>query len=186
MQRRLAPALLLLFAGVVAVYAPSLGAGFLYDDHDVIAVQPPPRSPGDLARVFAEPHFRGLPYYRPVTRLSLLTQKGLHGDRPGAFRLANAALMGAAALLAFAVMRTPALATRRGPVVRLLLTAPPIPSCPSSWSPQQRTVPSATAQVENEERATSVTFSSPGTFTGASIVSSLPSPSFPCSPEPQQ
>lgn len=100
---------------VVAVYLPSLWNDFVYDDHEVIVVQPPPESVGDLARLFAEPHFRGLPYYRPVVRASLLAQKAVHGDRPALFHLGNALLAGAAAAAAFALLRTPALRVGRTP-----------------------------------------------------------------------
>lgn len=108
-----APALLV--AGVVALYAPSLGNGFVYDDHEVIVDQPRPAGVADLGRVFTEPHFRGLPYYRPVTRATLLAQKGLHGDQPWAFRLVNAALLGGAAVLAFALLG--ALGVARAPAL---------------------------------------------------------------------
>jgi tetratricopeptide (TPR) repeat protein len=111
--RRWAPAIL--FVAVLAVYAPALDNGFIYDDHDIIEMQPRPSRPGDLTRVFAEPQFRGLPYYRPVTRFTLLGQKALHGDRPALFRAANAALMGAAALLVVALLRTPSFGVARAP-----------------------------------------------------------------------
>lgn len=106
---------LALLGVVSAVYLPSLWNGFVYDDHEVIVVQPPPEGPGDLARLFAEPHFRGLPYYRPVVRASLLAQKALHGNRPGLFHLGNALLAGAAAVAAFALLRAPALRIDRAP-----------------------------------------------------------------------
>lgn len=94
---------------VACVYLPSLENGFIYDDHEVIEVQPRPTGVADLVRVFTEPHFRGLPYYRPVVRASLLAQKGLHGDAPALFHLGNALLAGAAAVAAFALLRAPGL-----------------------------------------------------------------------------
>jgi Flp pilus assembly protein TadD len=93
---------------VAAVYLPSLWNGFVYDDHEVIVAQPRPASASDLGRLFAEPHFRGLPYYRPIVRASLLAQKGVHGDRPALFHLGNALLAGATAAAAFALLRAPA------------------------------------------------------------------------------
>lgn len=105
---RLVP--LLLAVGVAGLYLPAAGNGFVYDDHEVIVAQPRPAAAADLVRVFTEPHFRGLPYYRPITRASLLAQKALHGDRPGPFHVANALLAGAAALAAFALLRAPAFA----------------------------------------------------------------------------
>jgi len=94
---------------VACAYLPSLANGFIYDDHEVIEVQPRPTRAADLVRVFAEPHFRGLPYYRPVVRASLLAQKGLHGDTPALFHLGNALLAGAAAVAAYALLRAPTL-----------------------------------------------------------------------------
>jgi tetratricopeptide (TPR) repeat protein len=109
---------LLLFAAVCAVYAPWLGNGFLYDDREVILEQPTPRSVGDVARYFAEPHglpHSRLPYYRPVVRATLLVQKALHGDRPALFRAVNVAIAGAAALACLAILRAPRLALDPGP-----------------------------------------------------------------------
>lgn len=100
---------------VAATYAASLGNGFVYDDHEVILAQAPPRSAADLLAVFAEPHFLGLPYYRPVTRATLLVQKALHGDRAPAYHAANIALMALAAVLASAMLRTRALGVDRAP-----------------------------------------------------------------------
>jgi Flp pilus assembly protein TadD len=94
---------------VVCAYLPSLRNGFVYDDHEVIVVQPRPTGAGDVARAFAEPHFRGLPYYRPLVRASLLAQKALHGDASALFHLGNALLAGATAAAAFALLRAPAL-----------------------------------------------------------------------------
>ena len=58
------------------------------------------------------PNFRraalsNLPYYRPVTRLTLVAQKWMSGDVPWPFHLGNALLMGAAALLTYAILRLP-------------------------------------------------------------------------------
>lgn len=101
-----------LLAAVALAYAPGLSNGFVYDDHEVILRQEPVRSLGDAARIFTEPHGlpqSKLPYYRPVTRLSLLAQKALHGDDALGYRLGNAALAGGVALAAFALLRAPAL-----------------------------------------------------------------------------
>jgi tetratricopeptide (TPR) repeat protein len=100
---------------VTLPYLPALGNGFVYDDFEVILAQPAPRAAWDLARVFAEPHFHGLPYYRPVVRATLLAQKALHGDRAFPFHAANLALLAAAALAAHALLRTRALGVRPGP-----------------------------------------------------------------------
>lgn len=91
-------------------YAGGLRNGFLYDDHEVILAQPAPRSVADLARVFQEPHFRGLPYYRPVVRATLLLQKTLHGDLAPAFHALNLALAAAAGVVAYGILRRPGFA----------------------------------------------------------------------------
>jgi len=74
---------------VLATYASGLRNGFLYDDHEVFLAQPTPRSAAEVARLFAEPHFHGLPYWRPVVRASLLVQKALHGEQPLWFHAAK-------------------------------------------------------------------------------------------------
>ncbi len=98
----------LLFAIVVACYAPSLRNGFVYDDLQLIVWSEPPRSLGEVARVFAEPHWPTLPYYRPVARLSMVVQQGLHGANASAYHLFNTVAMAVVSLLAYALLRTPA------------------------------------------------------------------------------
>jgi hypothetical protein len=88
----------------VTTYLPGLGNEFIYDDHEVIRLQPVPDSAAGWLRLFAEPHFHGLPYYRPVVRVSLLAQKAWHGDRPAPFRAGNVLLAGAAALAAWTLL----------------------------------------------------------------------------------
>lgn len=98
---------------VFAVYLPDLRNGFVYDDHEVVLQQAPIRTPAGLVRVFAEPHGlpqSQLPYYRPITRATLLVQKGIHGDLAAPFHLVNAALMSTAAVVAFGLLRSPSLA----------------------------------------------------------------------------
>jgi tetratricopeptide (TPR) repeat protein len=104
---------LLLAALVLAVYLPDLRNGFVYDDHEVVLQQAPIRTPAEIARVFAEPHGlpqSQLPYYRPITRATLLLQKGIHGDVAVWFHLGNAVVMSLAAVLAFDLLRRPSLA----------------------------------------------------------------------------
>lgn len=78
---------------------------FVYDDVQVILEQTAPAGIADVAHYFAEEHFPGLSYYRPVTRSTLLVQKALHGDVARPFHLFNAALAGALFLLAYALLR---------------------------------------------------------------------------------
>jgi tetratricopeptide (TPR) repeat protein len=96
-----------LFVVVLLAYLPSVRMGWIYDDHVVILTQAPHRSFREFAHIFAERHFPNLPYYRPITRSTLLFQKAWHGDHPAYFHFGNVLLMGLAALLAYLLLRTP-------------------------------------------------------------------------------
>ncbi len=130
--RRLAAAApsfaLALLVGVV--YAPALEHGFVYDDRILIVEQPPPRSASDLASVFAERHWFNLPYYRPLSRVTMVWQKGLHGNDPAPYHAANAAFALAASLLLLALLRHPAFGIARGPALAAaaLFAAHPVTS----------------------------------------------------------
>ena len=93
---------LVVFAGYAVASWPN---DFIYDDVQVILEQTAPSGIGDVAHYFAEEHFPGLSYYRPVTRSTLLVQKALHGDAPRPFHLFNAALAGTLFLLTFWLLR---------------------------------------------------------------------------------
>lgn len=97
-----------LFAVVLLVYLPSVRMGWIYDDHIVILAQGPRHTLGDFAQIFAERHFPNLPYYRPITRSTLLLQKSWHGAQPAYFHFGNAILTGLAALLTYFLLRLPA------------------------------------------------------------------------------
>lgn len=92
---------------VCSVYAPSLRYGFIYDDHPLVTRQASPQSAGDILRVFAERHWRDLPYYRPVARASLLLQKWIHGDDPAFFHAFNVLALAVLALLVRSLFRSP-------------------------------------------------------------------------------
>jgi Tfp pilus assembly protein PilF len=100
------PLLLALF--VAGVHLPALENGFVYDDRILILEQAPPRDVRDLARVFAERHWFNLPYYRPVSRVTMVWQKGLHGNDPAPYHAFNLGLAVAASLLVYALLRQPA------------------------------------------------------------------------------
>ena len=108
---------LALAGGVFALYAAGIDRGFVFDDHEVILAQPAPRDVGDVLQIFRERHIVDLPYYRPVTRATLLLQKSLHGADPVPFHLFNAALMAALALCAHALLRVPSLGIARAPAL---------------------------------------------------------------------
>lgn len=106
-DRRQLLGVLALFLVVFGLYAPSARFGFIHDDQQLILRQAAPTSLAEFAQVFTEPHWPGLPYYRPVTRATMVAQKYLHGDRPAPFHLFNAALVGLIALLVQALLRRP-------------------------------------------------------------------------------
>ena len=104
---------LLLFLVVLGVYAPSAANDFVYDDNEVIVNQKAPASFADVAGIFGERHFPNLPYYRPVTRTTLLLQKTFHGDNPAPFHLLNAAFMALAAVVVYFLLRLPVFGVSR-------------------------------------------------------------------------
>jgi len=96
-----------LAAAAGLAYGRSLANGFVYDDTKVILEARAPRSVASFARIFAERHFYNLPYYRPITRATLLGQKALHGDEPALFHAVNVVLAAGVAFLAFLLLRLP-------------------------------------------------------------------------------
>jgi len=100
---------------VAAVYAPALRNGFVYDDRILIVEPPPARGISEIAHVFAERHWFNLPYYRPVSRVTMVLQKSLHGNHPAPYHAFNVALAAAAALLVFALLCQPGFGIARGP-----------------------------------------------------------------------
>jgi tetratricopeptide (TPR) repeat protein len=110
-------ALALLFALVAGAYAPSLVHPFIYDDHPIMR-ELRPRSLGDVAKVFTRQTTFNLPYFRPVSRVTISLQRFLHGDDPAPYHAVNALLIGAASLLVYALLRLPCFAAP--PAVALL------------------------------------------------------------------
>lgn len=102
-----------LFVGILLVYLPSLGNGFVYDDASMIQHRAQPDSLMQLGNAVKE-MASGLPYYRPVTWSTFLIQKWLHGDSPAAFHFVNALLMAATGCLAFVFLQAPAFRINRG------------------------------------------------------------------------
>jgi hypothetical protein len=104
-----------LLALVLAVYAPATRGSFIYDDQRLVVQEIVPASAGDFARAFTERHWHNLPYYRPITRITTLVQKALHGNDPAPFHRFNVLLMGAIALLVYAILRLPTLRVSPAP-----------------------------------------------------------------------
>jgi len=120
-----------LFVLVTVTYLPSARLGFIHDDNALILEEPIPISFGDILSVFAERHWPTLPYYRPVSRLTMVVQKYLHGDRPAPYHLLNTVLMASLAVLAYRLLCAPAFAIPR-PAALLgagLMASHPAASC---------------------------------------------------------
>ena len=98
---------LLVVVVAAAVYLPGVDNGFLYDDHELITKPEAPAGVSDLLAVFGERHWYNLPYYRPLSRLSYVAQKGLHGNEPLPYHVFNTLLVAALAVLAWILLRAP-------------------------------------------------------------------------------
>lgn len=100
---------ILLFTFVLTVYLPSTRLGFVHDDQALVLNEPVSSSARGLFFVFVERQSDTLPYYRPVSRLTMVAQKYLHGNSPAAFHLVNAILMASLAVATYGLFRAPAL-----------------------------------------------------------------------------
>lgn len=122
LRLRSVAALAILAIVPVAAYAPSLFCRFVYDDIPLITAAQTPRSWPQLARVFLEPHYPNLPYYRPLVRATLLGQKVLHGNIAWPFHLFNVLIASAISCLAYLLLRSgPWSVNRRYAAVAALL-----------------------------------------------------------------
>jgi Flp pilus assembly protein TadD len=121
-----------LFVAAVALYLPSTRNDFLYDDRLLILKQAPLRSAGDVAKLFRERYYTGLPYYRPVTAGSFALQKTLHGDVPFPFHFFNVLAAGLIAVVVHRLLRSPCFGLRSGTALvatALFLAHPVVSSC---------------------------------------------------------
>lgn len=96
-----------LFIFTLGIYLPSVNNGFVYDDFVLVVDGESPQSVSDVASVFVERHWRNLPYYRPIPRATMVLQNLLHGHKPGPYHAFNAVLAAIAAVLAYALLRSP-------------------------------------------------------------------------------
>ena len=100
----------LLLAVVAGVYAPTLGAPFVWDDSRL--VESPELRRLDLARAFLEPFWFGAPgeagssaFFRPLTSLSFGVDYQLHADNPAGYHLSNLLLHLLSTGVLFALLR---------------------------------------------------------------------------------
>ncbi|HAH49217.1 tetratricopeptide repeat protein [Gimesia sp.] len=99
--------LLAVVSVISALYGSYYSNTFLYDDSEQVLAQQPLESFDDLILIFTEPSFPTLPYYRPLTRASIMLQKTLHGDDARWFHLFNAILAGITVGIAWLLIRLP-------------------------------------------------------------------------------
>jgi protein O-mannosyl-transferase len=102
--RRFALAAFALTCLTLAIYLTWGRSGFNYDDRVEFINVAAPDSLATTLKLFGEPSYPSLPYYRPVTKASLLLQKSIFGLNPLAFHLVNALLGAAAAVAAYALL----------------------------------------------------------------------------------
>jgi hypothetical protein len=101
--------LAVVLAAAALAHLPSLGNGFVWDDHHFILANPVLRDAGNAAALFANPETWGTgsrnPYYRPVTMLAFMSDTLLWGRNAAGFHATNVLLhLGTCALL-LAVLR---------------------------------------------------------------------------------
>lgn len=108
-----APRGLLLALAVAALWSLGARGGWIYDDFPLLVNRPPPQGLDDVLASLSQAHWNQLPYYRPLSRALLTAERLLLGADPTALRLVNAALMGAVAWTAFALLRAPTLRVPR-------------------------------------------------------------------------
>ncbi|MBN9683149.1 tetratricopeptide repeat protein [Corallococcus sp. NCSPR001] len=96
----------------LAVYAPSLTGGLVYDDYVLVEANPWIRSATTLGDVFTQQLFGFVPgasasaaFYRPLTHVLLLAVHGVAGTSPWAYHLVSLVLHTVASLLVWVLAR---------------------------------------------------------------------------------
>lgn len=100
----------LLAVAVAAVYLPSLGGDFVWDDRHLIESAPLVTEPSSLGAFFRAPFWsdaeQGIEaYYRPLVTISYALDHRLHGPNPAGFHLTNLLLHLVNVLLVLALAR---------------------------------------------------------------------------------
>jgi protein O-mannosyl-transferase len=93
----------LLFGLVVAVYLPSLSAGFIWDDDDYVTENATLRSFGGLKQIWFEP--QATPQYYPLVFTTFWIEQHLWGLNPPGYHFVNAALHAANAVGVWLILR---------------------------------------------------------------------------------
>ena len=90
-----------LAAAVIVVYLPALWCDFIYDDFLVVHARPVPSGWSEIVSVFTTRQADNLPYYRPLTWLTIDLQNAVHGQSAAAFHAFNVLLASCWALSVF-------------------------------------------------------------------------------------
>jgi len=90
-----------LAAVVIVVYLPALWCEFIYDDYLVVHSRSVPTGFGEWIAIFTTRQAENLPYYRPLTWLTIDVQTALHGHSAAAFHAVNVLLAAGFAVSVF-------------------------------------------------------------------------------------
>ena len=98
-----------LAAAVIVVYLPALWCDFIYDDFLVVHARSVPSGFSDVVSVFTTRQADNLPYYRPLTWLTIDLQNAAHGQSATAFHAFNVLLGSCWALSVFWLLLSPSM-----------------------------------------------------------------------------
>jgi len=95
--------MLAVFAAAALLYLPSISFDFTFDDRVIVETNPVVQDPAQWTRIFWSDYWPGTrsALYRPVTMLSFVLDRGLHGGDPAGYHAANVVLHSLSALLLF-------------------------------------------------------------------------------------
>ncbi|WP_338867899.1 tetratricopeptide repeat protein [Myxococcus stipitatus] len=144
---------LLVVLAALAVYAPSLGLGFVYDDFPLVEANPWIRSPAWLGDIFTQQVFGFVPnaegsqaFYRPLVHVLLMAIHGVAGMATWAYHLAPVLLHATASLTVWALARRLATGSVAPTLVAgLLFAVHPVHVEPVAWVSALMDVSAATA-----------------------------------------
>jgi tetratricopeptide (TPR) repeat protein len=126
-------------AAVVAIYAPALAGGFVWDDNVLVTRHPAVQQLQSLGTYFGQlfwtnPEFDESPaFYRPITILSYAVQQRLFGPEPFFFHLFNVLVHATSCVLLFFVCRRAGASARAAALGALLFGTFPRLSESVAW-----------------------------------------------------
>lgn len=122
---------ILVALGAYVLYIHSASYDFIYDDIKLIVDAPYPQGVADFMAVFTKGHWAGLPYYRPVSGLTMIIQKALHGNDPAPYHRFNVLLISLFAALVWILFVQKPMGIRPLPacLCTAIVVAHPVASC---------------------------------------------------------